>query len=129
MEKLGIAHRDIKPENIFITQDEQGHKVYKIGDFGFAARKASFNDVLGTYHYMAPEIFKREEYNAKVDVWSLGITLHQLLFNEFVFSGKNKWEIEENIQANDYKLTESQCHAISPQMQNFLELCVTKNKF
>lgn len=40
---------------------------------------------------MAPEIFNKEEYTTKVDVWSLGIITYQLLFQEMYFMGKNKW--------------------------------------
>ena len=54
---MKIAHRDFKPQNIFITANN-GSRIYKIGDFGFAAQKNSFTDVMGTYPYMAPEIFK-----------------------------------------------------------------------
>jgi serine/threonine protein kinase len=107
---MNIAHRDFKPENIFITEDYNSNgtlrTVYKIGDFGFSSQKKTFNDVLGTYQYMAPEIFNREEYTSKVDVWSFGITIHQLLFNELYYSGKNKWEIEEKIKSTEYVLNE-----------------------
>jgi serine/threonine protein kinase len=46
LEKMGISHRDLKPENIFVTymvdQTNATIKIYKIGDFGFAAQKNSF---------------------------------------------------------------------------------------
>lgn len=103
--------------------------MYKIGDFGFSSQKKTFNDVLGTYQYMAPEIFNREEYTSKVDVWSFGITIHQLLFNELYYSGKNKWEIEEKIKSTEYVLNEEKKSKISKEMQEFLKLCLTKNKF
>jgi serine/threonine protein kinase len=48
----------------------------KLGDFGFAAQKDQFQTILGTYPYMAPEIFKEEEYNNAVDVWALGVLFH-----------------------------------------------------
>jgi serine/threonine protein kinase len=47
---------------------------------------------------MAPEIYKRENYTSKVDVWSLGIIAYQLLFRELYFFGKNKWEIEKKVK-------------------------------
>jgi serine/threonine protein kinase len=59
---MGISHRDLKPENIFIAhefEDGRDKTIFKIGDFGFAAQKQNFNEVMGTYPFMAPEIFRR----------------------------------------------------------------------
>lgn len=46
---------------------------------------------------MAPEIFKKENYTCKVDVWSLGIITYQLLTKELYFFGKDKWEIQNKV--------------------------------
>lgn len=54
--------------------------------------------MLGTYPFMAPEIFKREDYTSKVDVWSLGVITYQLLYKDLYFLGKNKWEIEDKVK-------------------------------
>lgn len=60
MGHMGIAHRDLKPENIFISSVKLGQgegketKIYKIGDFGFAAQKQDFDIAMGTVPYMAP---------------------------------------------------------------------------
>jgi serine/threonine protein kinase len=62
LDNLSISHRDLKPENIFISSEfneGQNETFYKIGDFGFAAQKQSFNEILGTYPFMAPEIYNR----------------------------------------------------------------------
>ena len=83
LEELNICHRDLKPENIYILEqfDQSKNEIfYKLGDFGFAAQKQSYQEVLGTYPFMAPEIFNREEYTSKVDVWALGIIAYQLIF-------------------------------------------------
>ncbi len=71
MHRHGMAHRDIKPENIFIKGP-----FYKLGDFGFAGQKSTFSTILGTLHYMAPEILSGKLYNLKVDVWALGCLFH-----------------------------------------------------
>ena len=83
LDSLNICHRDLKPENVFIaeaTVNGESEVIFKIGDFGFAAQKQSFTEVLGTYPFMAPEIFNRESYTSKVDVWSLGCIAYELLF-------------------------------------------------
>jgi len=47
---------------------------------------------------MAPEIYYRQNYTSKVDIWSVGVITYQLLFNELYFFGKNKWEIEKKVK-------------------------------
>lgn len=54
---------------------------------------------------MAPEIFRKENYTSKVDVWSVGIIAYQLLFKELYFFGKNKWEIEKQVKEKPFVLS------------------------
>ena len=78
--KNNIIHRDIKPQNIFIS--DLGD--FKLGDFGIARTVEKTMGGLskkGTYHYMAPEVFKSEPYGASVDIYSLGIVLYRFMNN------------------------------------------------
>ncbi|MCL2301036.1 MAG: serine/threonine protein kinase [Firmicutes bacterium] len=71
-------HRDIKPDNIFVS----AYGDYKLGDFGIARqieRTMTGLSKKGTYTYMAPEVFKGDEYGASVDFYSLGIVMYRLL--------------------------------------------------
>ena len=75
-----IVHRDIKPENIFIN--DFGY--FKLGDFGIARKLENATGGLsqkGTYNYMAPEVATGTRYDARVDLYSLGIVLYRLLNN------------------------------------------------
>lgn len=77
-QKYNIIHRDIKPENIFVSDNGD----YKLGDFGIARTIEKTNVELtktGTYNYMAPEVFRGQEYGFSVDIYSLGIVLYRLL--------------------------------------------------
>lgn len=68
----------------------------KIADLGFATKmdpKTGLELVLGTPLYMAPELIKHIKYNEKVDVWSLGVIVFQLLCGSTPFDGKNIEEI------------------------------------
>lgn len=76
-QKLNIIHRDIKPENIFVSRFGE----FKLGDFGIAReleRTMSGMSKKGTYSYMAPEMYRGEQYDSRVDIYSLGIVLYRL---------------------------------------------------
>ena len=77
-QKYQILHRDIKPENIFVSDSGD----YKLGDFGVARtmeKTMSGMSKKGTYNYMAPEVYKGEEYGFRADMYSVGIVLYRLL--------------------------------------------------
>lgn len=72
-----IVHRDIKPGNIFCSTDG----TYKLGDFGSARKifpKCQTESLEGTYDYMAPEIYRKENYDFRADIYSLGMVLYYL---------------------------------------------------
>lgn len=73
-----IIHRDIKLSNIFRSPDGD----YKIGDFGIARNVSDAQltmSIKGTYNFMAPEVYNREYYDFRADIYSLGMVLYQLL--------------------------------------------------
>jgi len=77
-QKHNIIHRDIKPENIFISENGD----FKLGDFGIARtieKTSSGMSKKGTYTYMAPEVYKGNDYGSCVDIYSLGIVMYRLL--------------------------------------------------
>ena len=76
--KKEIIHRDIKPENIFVNEFGD----FKLGDFGIARKLENLTGGLsakGTPNYMAPEVANNTYYDARVDIYSLGLLLYSLL--------------------------------------------------
>ncbi len=76
-QRQNVIHRDIKPENIFVSRFGE----FKLGDFGIAReleRSMSGLSKKGTFSYMAPEMYKGEAYDSRVDIYSLGIVLYKL---------------------------------------------------
>ncbi len=82
----GIIHRDIKPQNIMISTDGK----VKVADFGIA-RAASSNTmtsgVMGSVHYSSPEQARGGYSDEKSDIYSLGITLYEMLTGHVPFDG------------------------------------------
>lgn len=90
----GIVHRDLKPENVLIGAD----LVPKVADFGFAkvspeAFQRSYSTregiILGTPHYVAPEVVRRQETSPKADLYALGIILWEMLLGRPPFAADN----------------------------------------
>ena len=92
-EEIGIIHRDIKPEN-FLIKNVNGKNIIKLIDFGFSdfitKDNCNFNEQLGTPQYAAPEIYEGKSYDCKVDLWSVGVVLYNMINGTQPFSGGKK---------------------------------------
>jgi eukaryotic-like serine/threonine-protein kinase len=100
----GILHRDIKPANLLL--DAEGR--LWVTDFGLAQIQGNHGltlsgDILGTLRYMSPEqaLARRVVIDGRTDVYSLGVTLYELLTLQPAFDGKDRAEILRKIGEDD----------------------------
>jgi serine/threonine-protein kinase len=97
---LGIVHRDIKPDNMFLAKRASATPVLKIIDFGISkvsprrgddnrwATDTGASERFGTPLYMSPEQLRStSSVDARTDIWSLGVVLHELLTGTLPFPG------------------------------------------
>lgn len=87
LNKHSIIHRDLKPQNILIQMPRKnGIPILKISDLGTARTLHRFglaSTYAGTPLYMAPEVLQHSTYSSKVDIWSLGCIIYELVQRKF----------------------------------------------
>ena len=93
--RLGIVHRDIKPANIMVNR----HGVVKVMDFGIAkalsGRRLTRTGVaVGTVAYMSPEQIRNQNVDMRSDIYSLGVTLYQMLTAHLPFDNESDFQIQ-----------------------------------
>ena len=92
--KRGSIHRDIKPQNVIVKSDGS----LKILDFGIATAKGSAqltqaNNVMGSVHYLAPELAKGEPASPQSDIYALGIVFYEMLTGDVPFKADQAVQI------------------------------------
>ncbi|KAL7275031.1 hypothetical protein RUND412_002048 [Rhizina undulata] len=123
----GIVHRDIKPENLLLSKDD----VLKIVDFGVSEMFEKKSPMMtaktaGSPAFLPPELCYAKHGDisgAAADIWSMGVTLHCLLFGRLPFNHSGVMELYEAIKHDDIRLPED----LNPDLRDLLKRILEKD--
>jgi serine/threonine protein kinase len=128
--QMGIVHRDIKPSNLMI--DQLG-KLW-ITDFGLARFQNDpsmtiTGDLIGTLRYMSPEqaLAKRVVVDHRTDIYSLGVTLYELITHHLAFDGVDRHELLKQIAFEEPVSPRKHIAAISLDLETIVLKAMAKN--
>lgn len=134
--RQGIIHRDLKPENIMLKEGAEGITV-KVVDFGLAklngaegslaAKLSKTGDIMGTPHYMAPELFDGEAANEKADIYALGIIFYEMITGTLPFDGTMQNIISGHLLKAPKPVTQINPQ-LDPKIDEVLQLALNKQR-
>ncbi|MGL5617756.1 MAG: serine/threonine-protein kinase [Metamycoplasmataceae bacterium] len=124
-----IIHRDLKTSNVMVSTLGE----IKIIDFGIAisddsVRYTQTGRVIGSVHYMAPEIVNQEGATPQTDVYALGIILYEMLIGETPFKGKDALETALKHRKEEIKPVNQIFPSIPQALANVVAKATAKNK-
>ncbi|CAD8159971.1 unnamed protein product [Paramecium octaurelia] len=119
MAQQNIIHRDLKPQNILINDD-----CVKIADFGFAKPlNQLYNEMnVGTPLYMSPETIIKSQYNAKSDIWSLGVLFYEILFGYPPWQAQTEQELIFKVL--NQRISFPDIPPVSETVKDFIKQCL-----
>jgi serine/threonine-protein kinase len=134
---IGMVHRDLKPSNFFLTFRRDGSPLVKVLDFGIAKYKIEFEQqdvsltqtraLLGSPVYMSPEqVRSARSVDPRSDVWSLGVSLFELLTDTVPFGGETVTGVAAAVATDPVPPIARYRPDVSPSLAAVIEKCLSK---
>jgi serine/threonine protein kinase len=126
---LGIVHRDVSPPNILISWSGE----VKITDFGLAKAVSQLERtepgvVKGKFSYLSPEAAEGKDVDARSDIFSTGIILHELLTNRRLFMGKTDLETVDQVKKCQIPTPSSINDTVKPELDRIVLKALAKDR-
>ncbi|CAN6228874.1 unnamed protein product [Urochloa humidicola] len=132
--RAGVVHRDVKPDNVLLDLDddpagEAAPPRVRLADFGSAAwlggaageGRGAAEGLVGTPHYVAPEVVAGGEYGEKVDVWSAGVVAYALLSGGALpFGGETPAEVFAAVLRGSFRFPPALFSGVSPAAKDLM---------
>ncbi|MEW6336023.1 MAG: serine/threonine-protein kinase [Acidobacteriota bacterium] len=125
----GVAHRDIKPGNVLIDHDGR----VKIVDFGLATlvglpQEPERGMIMGTLAYMSPEQTRNEPVDHRSDIWSLGVTIVEMLTGRPPFGDRESQPLLHRVQTDRPEPLERQRPDAPAELSRIVSRCLEKER-
>ncbi len=125
---MGIVHRDLKPHNILVTDSG----IVKIADFGIASIQSlsqvtQTDTIMGSLHYLAPEIARGEKATPQSDIYALGVLFYELLRGDVPFNGESPVNIALKHMRDEIPSVRAYNPAIPQSVENIIIKATAKN--
>lgn len=125
---MGIVHRDLKPQNILVTDSG----IVKIADFGIASIQSlsqvtQTDTIMGSLHYLAPEIARGEKATPQSDIYALGVLFYELLRGDVPFNGESPVNIALKHMRDEIPSVCAYNPAIPQSVENIIIKATAKN--
>lgn len=124
----GIIHRDIKPQNVIVKADGS----LKILDFGIATALGSVqltqaNNVMGSVHYLAPELAKGEPASFQSDIYALGIVLYEMLSGDVPYKADQAVQVALKHMREPMPSVRAINSTVPQSLENIITRCTAKD--
>ena len=123
-----IVHRDVKPDNLYVMSDG----TIKLGDFGIAqtyndVKKDKNKEIIGSVHYLAPEITRGYAASAQSDIYAAGVTFFELLTGHVPYSKEKAIDIAIAHVNEKFPSIKKYLPNCPREVEKIIQKCVKKN--
>lgn len=125
----GIVHRDVKPDNLYIMNDG----TIKLGDFGIAQTDSTSNlfnsnsEIVGSVHYLAPEVTQGRPASAQSDIYAAGVTFFEIITGHVPFTKNNAIDIAVAHVKEKFPSPKKYLPNCPKEVEKIIFKCVKKN--